>query len=238
MIKKLIWDSSFFKRKIGELIITSIEPAYIKSAINKAKKDGFKYIICKIKSQDTLLIKQLESLGFYLSDIGIILSNETDKFLNKYTVRNSIIRKSINVATYKDIPMLKKIIKSLFLESRFYSDSFFSKEEADELYQTWIKNSVLGHASDVVFCIPHTGFVTCKKSKKKSGEIALIGIKKEFRGKGFGRILLEKAMKWFMFKDIKLVTVRTQLKNIDGINFYLKSGFSIKEYDIIFSKIL
>ena len=237
MIRKLAWDSIFFRRKIGKLKISRISLNQINASLKNAKEDGFKYILCKIKSQETDITKFLESLGFYLTDIGIICALETEKF-NHNTKKNSNMKKSIKIATDKDIPMLKEISKSLFLESRFYNDPFFSRKEADNLYQTWIENSVRGQNADIVLCVPNIGFVTCKKSYKNLGEIILIGLKKEYKGKGIGTDLMEEAIRWFKTQNVKLVSVRTQLRNINAINFYLKLGFYIKEYDIIFGKIL
>jgi dTDP-4-amino-4,6-dideoxy-D-galactose acyltransferase len=238
MINELTWDSKFFNRKIGELKVVSESLPHMKHAVERAKKDGFKYVICKMQSQQTALIKLLESLGFYLSDIGVIWAVETKKFLHKNVNKNLYNRKSIKIAAEKDIHMLQEIVKSLFLESRFYSDPFFSKEEADRLYQTWIENSVKGNAADIVFCIPDKGFITCKKLPLYSGEIVLIGVKKDLRGKGIGTILIENAIRWFKTQGTNVVSVRTQLKNLRAMNFYVKLGFYIKEYDIIFAKIL
>ena len=248
MIKELTWDSAFFNRKMGELVIPSNEPTKIEGAIRKAQEHGFQYLTCRIENQDTSFIRLLESLGFYLSDIGVTSAIETDKFLSNPPIppfgkggRRGIlkgVRESIKVATYKDIPMLKRMIKALFLESRFYNDPFFSKQEADKLYQAWIENSVKGLVADVVFCIHHTGFVTCRKAGQGSGEIVLIGIKRGRRGKGFGTALVGQAMEWFKAQGIKTVSVRTQLKNLNAVNFYLRLGFSIKEYDLVFGNIL
>lgn len=168
MIKELAWDSNFFKRKIGELIPVSREPSHIKNLVKRAKEDGFEYIICKLISQDTLFIRLLESLGFYLTDIGVILNIETkvhsslrakrsnisegllrrvapcndsdrqfsslyiaktiDDFYQKNKGSNTNMEKSIRIATHQDIPALKRLSKSLFLESRFYGDPFFRKQ--------------------------------------------------------------------------------------------------------------
>ena len=237
MITELTWDSNFFNRKIGELDVSSQSYNQIETALRKAEAEGFRYLICKIKSQETELIKFLESSGFYLTDIGVIWSIETNKF--SFAKRKKAgMRKSIKVADNNDIPRLKEIAKSLFLESRFYSDPFFTKKKADKFYQAWIENSVKGHKADIVFCVPDKGFVTCKRSFKNSGEIVLIGIKKDVRGKGIGRALIEEALKWFITQDIHFVTVRTQLKNLPAMNFYSKMGYSVKEYDIVFAKIL
>jgi dTDP-4-amino-4,6-dideoxy-D-galactose acyltransferase len=264
MINELIWDSSVLKKKIGELSITPKTSSRIEAALQKAREDKFEYLTCKITSQDTFLIKLLGSYGFYMTDIGITLAIETEAFLMELIPRNP----TIHIATKEDIPILKKIATALFSESRFYSDPFFSKEEADKLYRTWTENSVKGTAADIVFWIPRRGFITCKKSwehsgkmimsqsftKDKenppsppfskggkggfSGEIVLLGIKKSFRGKGCGTALVKESMRWFHAQDISSVTVRTQLKNLSAINFYLNLGFSLRGYDIVFGNIL
>jgi hypothetical protein len=78
IIKELSWDSSLFKKKMGELIITSQKTFRIKAVVDKARDDGFKYIICRIRTQQTSLIRLLESFGFYLSDVGLTWAIETD----------------------------------------------------------------------------------------------------------------------------------------------------------------
>ncbi len=238
MIKELLWDSDFFKKKIGELIITSPEPSHIGAAVNKAEADGFKYLICKIQPHQTAHVRLLESLNFYLSDIGVTWIVETDRFLYKNKDKNPEIGRSIVVALDKDIPELKEISKSLFIESRFYNDPFFSKEEADNLYQAWIENSVKGKVADLVLFIPDMGFVTCRKSEGSVGQIVLIGIRRGFRNQGAGAMLVVEAVKFFRKEGIRSVTVRTQLKNISAMNFYLKRGFYIKGSDLVYGRII
>lgn len=237
MVNELIWDSLFFGRKIGELKIPDKKLDHVRSGLQKAKDQGFQYIICKIRSQDTNFIRFLESLGFYLTDIGITWSVKTAEFTFRGSHEDRPLRRSVVAAREEDIPMLKGMAKSLFLESRFYNDPFFSKEEADRLYEAWVENSVRGEAADVVFCLPEKGFVTCREAGDR-GEIVLIGIRKGFRGKGIGTALVEKAMEWFRVQGLVAVSVRTQMKNTEAMNFYLKLGFEIEGYDIVFGKIL
>jgi hypothetical protein len=45
-------------------------------------------------------------------------------------------------------------------------------------------------------------------------------------------------MEWFAGQGIDSVTVRTQFKNLQGINFYLGCGFFMKEYDLMFGKMI
>jgi dTDP-4-amino-4,6-dideoxy-D-galactose acyltransferase len=239
MIKELIWDSSLLRKKIGELKSVPENKMLLASAIEKARADGFQYLICKLHSPQFRDIRTLESTDFYLTDIGVTLKTTADKF--SYDCRMGVAEASINIETAStwDIQKLKEISKSLFTSSRFYSDPFYSRNEADALYQAWIENSVKGIAADVVFFIPDAGFITCKKNSiTQIGEITLLGIKKKFRAKGFGSALLGKAMQWFSAHDLSEVNVRTQLGNVDAVNFYIKSGFSLKGHDQVYGKVI
>jgi GNAT superfamily N-acetyltransferase len=238
MIKELTWDSRLFKKKIGEFIPVSRGTAHIRDALEKARKEGFKYLTYRTNSQDTMFIRLLETFGFYLTDIGIILVLKNDAFFQEISRRESKYRESLKIATHDDIPMLRRLVKSLFLESRFYNDPFFTKDEAGRLYEAWIENSVKGEVSDIVYCVPQTGFITCKKSGGNSGEIVLVGIKKGLRGRGIGSALTEEAMRWFKKQGITRISVRTQLKNLNALNFYINLGFLPEKYDIVLAKIL
>jgi len=204
----------------------------------QAKKDGFAYLTCRLPAQDAVLIRLLESSGFYLTDIGVTLATDTRSCFQQGKQSHPAIKRAIETATLQDIPVLQKYITSLFPESRFYNDPFFLRADADRLYRAWIENSVRGEAADIVFHIPGTGFISCRKAGNHSGQIVLIGIKKSFRGKGYGAALMAKALEWFRRERINAVSVRTQLKNTKALNFYLHAGFLVKEYDIIFGRIL
>ena len=257
MIKELTWDSELVKRKIGLLTIDAGNLSSLSKVLKQAGKEGFQYVICKLKSQNTEVIRALESEGFYLTDIGATFGINTAEFFarnkNRVFVKSPLpsstsrrltregisqISDLIAAATEQDIPDLKKLVPSLFPESRFYNDPFYSKTEADNLYRAWIENSVNGREADIVFYIPRIGFITCKKTGKRSGKIVLIGIRKGMRGKGYGSALLFRAMEWFAGQGTDVVTVRTQLKNLQGINFYLSFGFFVKEYDLMFGKMI
>jgi dTDP-4-amino-4,6-dideoxy-D-galactose acyltransferase len=233
-IEELTWDSAFFQKKIGTLEAPSLDLSSLKDTLKKAKKDGFEYLTCRLARQDTVLIRHLESNGFYLTDIGVTLVMDTQRYFQKGKQSRPIKQHAIKTTTLEDVPALQKYVTSLFPESRFYNDPFFSREDADRLYRAWVENSVRGEAADIVFHIPGTGFISCKKAGKNSGQIVLIGVKKSFRGKGYGTTLITEAMEWFRRERINSVTVRTQVRNTKALNFYIHSGFIVKGYDIIF----
>lgn len=239
MLHTLIWDSEFFGKKIGEIHIDPKKLSNVPSVVQKAKNNGFEYIICRLHEQRTSVVKALQLSGFYLSDIGVTWHLDADNTFREIEDKDTFLdlAESIRIAKEYNIPSLQKMITSLFTTSRFYDDPFFSRHEANKLYRKWIENSITGKAADIVFFIPNIGLITCLV-KNDQGEIALIGVKKSARGRGIGVLLLKTALEWFLKNDIYCITARTQLKNTSAMNFYRKLGFIIKGYDLIFSKML
>jgi GNAT superfamily N-acetyltransferase len=237
MITELKWDSELFGRKIGRLVIKPAQIPYLRPALRAAKSEGFQYITSSIASQDMSAVRTLESSGFYLTDIGVTLSAKATIALGVEGAADSG-KDLIKPATREDATAVQRLAKSLFLLGRFYHDPFFSREEADRLYQAWVQNAISGNVADIVLYARDTGFIVCKETGRKTGEISLIGIKKSKRGKGYGTALIKTAMEWFVSRDIECVSVRTQLRNISSLNFYLSLGFSIEGYDLVFGKIL
>ncbi|MDO8811289.1 MAG: GNAT family N-acetyltransferase [Gallionella sp.] len=231
MIRQLDWDTEFFKKKMGVLTLDSCSGDNLADELEVAKNDQYKYILCQLKSPETANIHLLESHGFYLVDIGVTWFVGVDDCTTVASVKSTEHTATVAVAAVENIPTLKKLSHALFVDSRFYNDPFFSKEDADNLHAAWLENSVLGKAANIVFHVEDKGFITCKLADGV-GEIILIGVKKECRGEGIGLRLVDSAIKWFLSHNVENIRVKTQLKNIGAMNFYRKLGFSIDRYDM------
>ena len=238
MIKKLEWDTIWFKKKIGALVSDEFSKDMLISDLEEAKREQYQYMVCHLKSPQPSTINLLENQNFYLSDVSIMWNMSVGEYLSASRTSGLDSNAKASEALVKDIPELQEMIKPMFPNSRFYSDPFFSHEEADNLHVVWIKNSVLGEAADIVLHIPTKGFVTCKKKEHGVGEILLIGVKDGFRRRHFGRILMDASVEWFSDNGIKTIKIKTQLKNIGAMNFYRKLGFSINGYDMTFSYVV
>lgn len=234
MIVKLKWDSELFGRKIGRLTVVPSEEK-LKGIVNQAVKEGYRYITCRVVLKRVPDIQLLESQGFYLTDIGVVWEKEIDLHISnpKSQISNSLVRE----ATIKDIPTLKSMVKGLFNDSRFFNDPFFTKKEADKVYQAWIENS-LNDKTVKTFLIKDCGFITCKKMSKNKGDISLVGVVSKVQGKGIGSSLILRALDWFNENRMKTVTVRTQLNNVNAMNCYNKMAFKVKYVDITMGLIL
>jgi len=238
MIEKLEWDSRLFGKKMGVIKPDSFSRASINGDLDLARNEGYEYLVCRLDRQETLAVKSLEDSGFYLSDVGVTWGVDTDEYLRLWSGKKFDAESSVKEASLDDIPSLQEMIVSLFPDSRFYSDPFFTREDADRLHVAWIENSVKGEAADAVFHVPEKGFITCRGSSGRSGSIILVGVREGFRGKSLGSALTVRAMKWFQSRGVSFVKVKTQLKNVKAMNFYRRNGFLIHNFDMTFAIML
>ncbi len=69
---------------------------------------------------------------------------------------------------------------------------------------------------------------------KNNGHIETTFVSPRYRGKGYGKILLNEAVKWFKKRKLRHITVGTHAKDIGANSFWKKMGF--KEYNIKYRK--
>jgi dTDP-4-amino-4,6-dideoxy-D-galactose acyltransferase len=234
VIRPLDWDTAFFGRRIGVASFAPGEEAAVARTVAEARTDGYVYLVCKPAIEHTSIIRALAEERFYLSDQGLTWAIDTARYQPAHEPAGG---GTIVAAVEDDVPVLQEMVRGLFRDSRFYNDPFFSDVEADRLHEEWLKNSVAGVAADGVLWLPGAGFVTLKK-RGTTGEIALIGVREDARGRGLGRALLTAAMNWFAAAGLPRVTVRTQVRNYGANNFYRAHGFSLDTADVAFSRIL
>lgn len=228
MIKELVWDSRLFGRKIGRLVKVPSDDV-LKKLIRKAQQNHYRYLTCRVIAKKVLDVQVLEKNGFYMTDMGVVWERKTDA-----TFGPAI---SVRVATTKDVPVLKRLSRGLFGDSRFYNDPFFTHDEAERLYQAWIEGSLRDKESKT-FLAGDKGFIACKRLTRSKGDIPLIGVVSGEQGKGIGTGLVYNALQWFNETGVRTVTVRTQANNIKAMNFYKGLGFDVKYVDITMGKIL
>ena len=228
MIELQAWDSQFFGRRMGALTGPIASSEAVSSELAAAARDGFEYIVCRPPVEDAAAIRALEQSGFYLTDVGVTWSSDAAGYL----ARSPAVAAAIRHATADDVPQLSAEAMTLFRRSRFYSDPFFTTEEADRLHAAWLANSVSGQAADAVLINPAAGFVTCKLTKDGNGAVALIGVWEGSRQRGAGRDLMTAAVAWFAGRGAATVRVKTQVKNLRAMNFYHRLGFDLDAMDL------
>ena len=229
MVDILTWDSDFFGRKMGVLTGTLSSPESVAGDLATAAREGFEYLVCRPPVEDAAAIRILEGAGFYLTDVGVTWSTDAAAYVQRSP---AVSKGAIRLATAADVPRLSAEAITLFRRSRFYSDPFFSVDEADRFHAAWLANSVSGQAADVVLLNPDAGFVSCKLTRDGAGVVALIGVWEGRRGRGDGRDLMTAAVAWFIERGVTTVRVKTQVKNLRAMNFYHRLGFDLHAMDM------
>ena len=239
VLTNMEWDSKFFGRPLARISLLSVGDRETGKQLvewleTRAWAAGYAHLTARIPASEYMAAWSLESQRFELLDVGINLSLKRDsrEFLP--------VPCNPRYAQAADLADVLKFGISLFRNSFFYRDNFFSKDEADSLHQQWITNLFHG-LCDIIWVYDLdsrvVGFITCKiDQSSRIGDIALIGVDPDCSKRGIGRALLAQASAWFFGNGAESIAVRTQMTNRSALNLYFGSGFKVEASDLTFCK--
>ena len=118
--------------------------------------------------------------------------------------------------------------------SHFKMDPKFPQELFFKIYHEWIKNSVnKSVASDIVIIKDHDKVVAMATlgTKNKRGDIGLLAVDANFRGKNFGTKIVTAAQLYFISQGVALAQVVTQVANTPARHLYEKCGFKPEKFE-------
>lgn len=225
LIEKLIWDTNFFEINIGRLHIHD-EHNFDPIKFNEEAIDNFD-LVYVFSYQNMLPLSKVFLANLDLVDIIITMSmpfvkdNFTD---NKFAFRTRLTKDEINECY--------EIAEEISVVSRFYNEPLIGPKKAKALYRKWIDNSLNNNFNDgILLAKSHeiiTGIHVIKTDHNdQTGYCSLIGVKKDYIGKGIGKNLWEQANGYWTLNDkINRCKVPFSLKNIESFNFHLKIGFN------------
>lgn len=215
MIKKLEWDSNFFGIEIGEILY--------EGKLSESNFDEYKLIYLKTKIDSSPEIKNFENTF-----------SETKLIFEKKLYQNNNL--TSNIYSFKDLKIDKSLIYQLAFESgkfsRFNLDSNFGNVKFQELYKTWVDNSISSFFADDLLVYSDKneilGFITYKKEGKEA-TIGLIAVSPYYQGKGIGSQLLKTVENKLVNDKIEILSIPTQEINEAACKFYKKQGYNLKE---------
>lgn len=227
-IEYLVWDSNFFKKKIGSIFVKNIDS--LKEILKESTISGFQlvYVFC---NNDLFVHDSV--LGQYngkLIDIKILYEKEI-KILKE---------QSIFVSEYKNKELtteLELLAYEAGRYSRFKLDKNFEKNDFYRMYKIWIKESLEHQMADNVFVVKEDdiikGMITLKDNNE-NGNIGLCAVSPDMQNRGYGKALVTTCENELYHKGIFKLDVPTQAGNINACKFYEKCGFYKKEITNIY----
>jgi dTDP-4-amino-4,6-dideoxy-D-galactose acyltransferase len=225
-IKILDWDSDFLGYPVARVDSFSKEQREWKVILARLKIQGVKLAYWQVQPYNISFQEFAEENNGKLVDIKTTYSIHLTK--NECFANNSI-------EILEDKEPNKQLL-NLGIQcgaySRFSIDKNISHEKFEELYRLWIINSVKKSLADDVLVYKFqdriVGLVTVYE-KEKIGNIGLIGVDEDFRGRGIGKALLNAVKNYFFSKGIQKINVVTQGQNQAAYKLYESAGFDVLE---------
>ena len=224
MISKQIipldWDSSFFNKKIGKLIIDENRNFCKDALIQQFNSSDFEliYIFCETE------------LPYFKAAINRKLLYRMTDLLDKKKKLSS------NIAIYSEgkiRPVLKKLAYQAGHYSRFYLDKNFKQKEFEQLYDQWLQKSLNNDVKIISYQADGNilGMVTLEKKEDKT-VIGLIGVETSYRGQNIGKHLINACIFYSIKQQKHTLEVYTQEENVGACKFYESCGFKLvnKQY--------
>lgn len=221
IIEKLNWDTTFFGYEIGKVNIGNIKLFNFDIFFDEVKKYSLVYVF----SND-----ELQYSKFSFVDKKVILKRPCNFELDKHPDRYNFL--SFNPSLHSSDQLIHLALQS-GVNSRFFIDENFKKNEYNKLYKEWILKSISGEiAFDVLIATQDNsiyGLITIGKLNEKEAQIGLFAVDINARGAGIGKHLILLAINKCYKMGFDQINVTTQLNNIQAMNLYRKTNFIISE---------
>jgi hypothetical protein len=143
LCEELPWDSAFFGLSIARAIPSRLDAPTRDAMFDWCRSHGTDCLYFLGAPDDTTTIRHLDAGSFQLVGVRVTLARPAEA--GRGDVRGHVRR-----AVAGDIPDLRDIASSAHRDTRFHADSRFGAARSDELYATWIENSVRGYADRVL----------------------------------------------------------------------------------------
>ena len=122
------------------------------------------------------------------------------------------------------IPVIEINLKTL---PEHYSDYFY-ESLLEELPEAFIVAEISGKIVGYIMCKMEHGFSNFKKlGFVKKGHVVSVAVIDEHRGKGFGSVLVNEAIKGVKTRQCSELYLEVRCSNNDAVRLYEKLGFSI-----------
>ena len=236
VVELLEWDSAFFNFPIGQIKKSKISALECQNALDFCKKSNVRLLQFKCESSDRSSVKTVEKADFHFVDVRISFKKQ---LTSKPAISASSMDYDVKIATQNDIVKLQSIAKGMFTHSRYFHDPNFDPKQIEIFYDNWIEKAVLGTFDNYVLSFIDETQITAFCSvrvRHKNAQIGLFGVSKHSRGKGRGKLLLEKTLESLFLNGFETVSVVTQGRNISACNLYIASGFFVENIQLYYHK--
>lgn len=226
----LDWDCAFFGATIATLPPEARSEAEIESALAWCRARGVQCLYALSDDGDAAKRDLLARHGARETDVRTTLSAPVAPV--------GAAARNLRPARGTDLPALEAIARAAHADSRFWNDPRFARERCAELYATWIRNGTQGRADTVLVAAAEdraVGYITCHvrgTGAAAHGEIGLVAVAEDARGRGLGGALVDGALEWAASRGLRRMEVVTQGRNAAALRLYESRGFVVERRQV------
>ncbi len=196
-------------------------------------KDHIEFVICKIHHNDIGIVRIFENAGF-----NVMSCQQQYRFdFSRYKIPQLNDACHIRMGDVSDAGKVAKLSRECFKThfDQFHNDPLLDNSCCDDLHEKWGRNSFFGFADAVMIAETDgkvVGFVTLKKngkldrySKKKIGDLVLLGVAPRYRKLGIHTSMVRHGLLYWKEKA-DLAEIVTEANNIPALRTYSKLRFT------------
>jgi ribosomal protein S18 acetylase RimI-like enzyme len=236
----LPWDTEFFHCRIARVCSDTLKEEQAVQIDDWSRNHRIRGLYFLSRADDPATIQTAEKHGFGLVDIRVTFERVV---MNSQEATPSALPAGISIRSVQpdDLPGLQAMARTGHGGTRFFRDSHFPRQRAEDLYSTWITLEAQGRAQIVLVAASvanqPVGYVSCHLNPaRREGQIGLVGVSPEVRGKGIGKNLVLAAIDWFRTQEAHDVTVVTQGNNRAAQRLYQQCSFLSRDLQLWYHK--
>jgi dTDP-4-amino-4,6-dideoxy-D-galactose acyltransferase len=236
----LPWDTEFFCCRIARVCGDTLKPEQAVRIDEWSRSNRIRCLYFLSRADDPATIHTAGQHGFGLVDIRVTFDLGVMDSHN--STRPALpAGASIRPVQPNDLSGLQAMARTGHGGTRFFSDSHFPRQRAEDLYSIWITLETQGRAQTVLVAASATnqplGHVSCHLDlASREGQIGLVGVSPEVRGRGIGKSLVLAAIDWYRVQGAHEVTVVTQGNNRAAQRLYQQCGFLSRDMQLWYHK--
>ena len=220
LCEELPWDSKFFGLSIARAIPARLDGRACDVMLEWCRDHAVDCLYFLATPNDAPTISLLDGAGFQPVSVRVTLARQA-------SAGSGDVHGHVRRAVEGDIPALRDIASSAHRDTRFHADGHFDPARCDELYATWLENSVRGYADHVLVAERDdapVGYLTLHAGR--TARIGLFAVHKQHRRQGVGRDLLRRAAQMLAEEGVTETSVVTAGRNIAALSLYKAEGFT------------
>ncbi len=251
VINDLPWDSKILKTNMASISEFVLNPnctskelvadELLEKAIAAAKNEGYQFLLCKVYTNDLVVIHALEKAGFLLVDT--LLEYEVDFRKTPFNDIHEQKRSEdiiIRFAKMDDELEISELAKAAFANhfGRYHSDPRIPRNLATQVYAEWMHSSLHGYA-DYFVLAEVNGKIAGLSIWKKTSDLektlpvrishySIGAILPDFFGKKLFSILSFEGMK-LLNRESDVIEVSTHINNYPVQRALTRLGFQISD---------